>query len=74
MKYTSVNIDSDKKTPKRSNSGLKKFISGDFLIGGITVQAVPFILVFFFLAFTAIFNEKSIKLKTKKIYKKRDRV
>ena len=70
MKYTSVNIDTPKKPHKPSHSGWKKFISGDFLIEGLRAQSIPFIIVFFALAFTAIMNEKSIKNKTKKINNK----
>ena len=70
MKYTSVNIEPNKKTHKRSSSAFKNIISGDFLIENATIKSIPFIVVFFLLAFTAILNEKSIKSKTKKIDKK----
>lgn len=72
MKYTSVNIDQNKKTQKRNNSNnvFREFISGDFLLQRKTLQLIPFIVLFFGLAFTAILNEKSIKNKSKKIDKK----
>jgi hypothetical protein len=71
MKYTSVNIDQNKKTQKRNNNNVfREFISGDFLLQRKTLQLIPFIVLFFGLAFTAILNEKSIKNKSKKIDKK----
>lgn len=70
MKYTSVNIETNKKTQKRNGFPWTRFISGDFLLQRSTIQYLPFIAVFFLLAFTAIFNEKSVKNKNKKIVKK----
>lgn len=71
MKYTSVNIDQNKKTQKRNNNNVfREFISGDFLLQRKTLQLLPFIILFFGLAFVAIMNDKSIKNKTKKIDKK----
>lgn len=70
MKYTSVNIEPNNKTQKRSGSSWTKIISGDFLLQRSTIQMLPFIALFFLLAFIAIFNEKSVKNKTKKIIKK----
>jgi hypothetical protein len=72
MKYTSVNIDQNKKTQKRNsgNNVFREFISGDFLLQRKTLQLLPFIILFFGLALTAILNEKNIKNKSKKIDKK----
>lgn len=72
MKYTSVNIDQNKKTQKRNNNNnvFREFISGDFLLQRKTLQLLPFIVLFFGLAFIAILNDKSVKNKTKKIDKK----
>ena len=71
MLFRSVNIDQNKKTQKRNNNNVfREFISGDFLLQRKTLQLIPFIVLFFGLAFTAILNEKSIKYKSKKIDKK----
>jgi hypothetical protein len=71
MKYSTETLNSSKngeEKPKRNR--FREIISGDFLLQRKTLELIPFFLLFFGLALTAILNQKSIKYKTKLIDKK----
>jgi hypothetical protein len=71
MKYSTEHNTKNKTGNEIPKRNLLTFIlSGDFLLQRKTLEYIPFILLFFGLALTAIINQKSIKQKTKWIDKK----
>ncbi len=71
MKYSTEHNNKNKTGNEIPKRNLLTFIlSGDFLLQRKTLEYIPFIILFFGLALTAIINQKSIKQKTKWIDKK----
>ncbi len=71
MKYSTEHNTKNKTGNEIPKRNLLTFIlSGDFLLQRKTLEYIPFIVLFFGLALTAIINQKSIKQKTKWIDKK----
>jgi hypothetical protein len=71
MKYSTEQNNKNKTGNEIPKRNLLTFIlSGDFLLQRKTLEYIPFIILFFGLALTAIINQKSIKQKTKWIDKK----